>query len=362
MPDRYDIVVIGAGPAGSLYSYLTAKAGLNVLLIDRAEFPRRKVCGDCLNPRCWDIWQAAGLKESFSNLEHHSVRGFKISRENEDPLEVRLKRTEKDERAIARTILDEWLRKESIAAGAACLTGITLRSFENRSEIITNQGTFKGSLFIGADGRNSWLARAAGLSRKQKACSRIAWQASLPAELSDDCVHMKFFSEGYFGLVRYSESYSNLCMLLDMNSYNTPQMIADRFFDQLPPLTWKSTFPVSRASYTAGNGNVLLVGDAARLMEPFTGEGIYMALSTAFEAAQLTIKHFKSEQPIELLGLRWKAAHRELYKRRITFHNGLSRWLALKPSRGMLIVDIIKRYPALLPYLTQSHLPLSNPR
>lgn len=360
MPDRYDIVVVGSGLAGSLYSYLTARAGFRVLMLDKTFFPRQKVCGDCLNPKCWSIWKAAGLEKKFRKLPHHRVQGFKISSEFRDPLEVRLQKTRRDEWAVSRWVLDDWLREQAIEAGAESLTSVSLRSFENREELVTSEGTFYAKLFIGADGRNSWMARAAGLATGRRTCSRIAWQTTLPAELTDDTVHMKFFKEGYFGLVRYSETEANLCMLLDGNSYDTPQMIIDRFYEDLPPLGWKSTFPVSRTPNRAGGKNVLLLGDAARLMEPFTGEGMYMALLTAWEAAHLTIRHLAENESAEDLGPIWKHQHKELYGENVTFHNNFSRWLAVKPSRGMFTVDFLHRFPGLLPKLIGKHLPVPS--
>jgi len=357
MPDRYDIIVVGAGPAGSLFSCLTARAGYQVLLLDKAFFPRRKVCGDCLNPRCWSIWKAAGLESKFRDLPHHRVAGFKISSEHRPSLEIPLETGRRDERAIARSVLDEWLRQEAMAAGATCLPSVNLRSFENHRDLVTSEGTFQADLFIGADGRNSWMARASGLATGKRKCSRIAWQATLPADRADDSVHMKFFREGYFGLVRFSSTEANLCMLLDSNSYDTPQMILDRFFDDLPPLGWKSTFPVSRSPNLAGRRNVLLLGDAARLVEPFTGEGIYLALHGAWDAAQLVIPYLAERQTGEGLGDLWRVEHRALFSRQLSFHNGLSKWLALKPHRGMFAVDLMHRFPSLLPQLVRSHVP-----
>ncbi len=357
MPDRYDMIVVGAGPAGSLFSYLTARAGFKVLLLDKSYFPRQKVCGDCLNAKCWSIWKAAGLEESFRELPHHRVEGFKVSSEYEEPLGVSYAPSQREERAVSRLVLDEWLRLKAIEAGAECLTSVNLRSYENRTELVTSEGTFGGTLIVGADGRNSWIARAAGLDRGRRTCSRIGWQTSIPAAMADDQIHIKFFEEGYFGLVRYSEKEANLCLMLDSNSFNTPQMIADRFFDGLPPLGWKSTFPISRSDNIAGDRNVLLLGDAAKMVEPFTGEGIYMALHSAWDAANLCISHLAEQRPAFHLGPMWRHRHKNLFNRQIFFQNHLSRWLAIKPARGAHAVSIVKRYPGLLKYVAETSLP-----
>ncbi|MEM6886210.1 MAG: FAD-dependent monooxygenase [Verrucomicrobiota bacterium] len=360
MPDRYDMIVVGAGPAGSLFSYLTARAGFKVLLLDKSFFPRPKVCGDTLNAKCWSIWKAAGLEDSFKQLPHHKIRGFKISSKHEEPIGFEYGRSQRDERAISREILDEWLRQQAIQAGAKCLTSTTMRSYENRTELITSEGTFSGTIIVGADGRNSWVARAAGLDKGRRTCSRMGWQTKIPAELADEDLHIKFFEEGYFGVVRDSETESNLCLMLDSNSFNTPQMIADQFFDNLPPQGWKSTFPISRSNNIAGDRNVLLLGDAARMVEPFTGEGIYMALHSAWDAANLCISHLAEERPGFELGRLWRHRHHSLFKNQIFFQNHLSRWLAVKPGRASTAVRLIQRYPTLLNYMENTSLPELN--
>jgi len=360
MPDRYDMIVVGAGPAGSLFSYLTARAGFKVLLLDKSFFPRPKVCGNTLNAKCWSIWKAAGLEESFKKLPHHKIQGFKVSSQHEKPIGIEYAASQRDERAVSREILDEWLRQQAVDAGAECLTSTTIRSYENRTELVTSEGTFSGTLIIGADGRNSWVARAAGLDKGRRTCSRMGWQTKLPAEIADNDLHIKFFEEGYFGMVRSSPAEANLCLMLDSNSFNTPQMIADQFFDDLHPLGWKSTFPISRSNHIAGDRNVLLLGDAARMVEPFTGEGIYMALHSAWDAANLSIRHLAEERPAFHLGSIWRKRHKNLFKRQIFFQNHFSRWLAVKPRRAATAVQLIRHYPFLLNYIEITSLPELN--
>ena len=65
---RYDVLVVGAGPAGSTVAALTARAGLSTLVIERAQFPREKVCGDCLNPGAWKILDHLGVSELIDRL------------------------------------------------------------------------------------------------------------------------------------------------------------------------------------------------------------------------------------------------------------------------------------------------------
>ncbi len=66
----FDVVIVGAGPAGSTCAAFCARAGLRTLLIEREKFPREKVCGDCLNPLCWPVLRQLGIFERVRALPH----------------------------------------------------------------------------------------------------------------------------------------------------------------------------------------------------------------------------------------------------------------------------------------------------
>ena len=69
----HDIVIVGAAPAGSLAALVLARAGHRVALLDRAAFPRAKVCGNCINPSAWKIWQRLELTDSYAALPHQEL-------------------------------------------------------------------------------------------------------------------------------------------------------------------------------------------------------------------------------------------------------------------------------------------------
>ena len=349
---KYDAIVIGAGPSGSLFSFLLAKAGLQVLMIDKSNFPRPKVCGDCLNPKCWNIWERAGLAGKFRMLPHSVATSFSLSVESGKPLQIPLPDDTRELRSVCRETLDDWLRQEAVSAGAECLTGIRVQSMDFDRRLSTEAGEFHSKVLIGADGRNSWVARNGGFPVARIHCHRVAWQTNLTAHLADESIHMKFFREGYFGLVRHSAQSANLCMVLDNRASITPQKITNRFFPGNEHLTWRSIYPISRLPRPPARDNILLLGDAARVVEPFTGEGIYFALRTAELAADLVIDTYRKGGWANL-ERQYTDAHSRIY-RTLSFHNGLTRYLGKRPSLGVWAAKNLMRTPALLRFLTRS--------
>src|ERR1700722_12870716 len=152
----HDVVIVGAAPAGSLAALVLARAGHRVALLDRAAFPRAKVCGNCINPTAWKIWEKLDLTESYSALPHRELTGFDIHCEGRTLYQHSFHPPQRGPRAISRDLLDDWLRREAQAAGAEFFPETTVTSLDPKNGIIqTARGEFSGKLIFGADGRNS---------------------------------------------------------------------------------------------------------------------------------------------------------------------------------------------------------------
>lgn len=343
MSATHDVVILGAGPAGSMAALIAARAGFAVAVIDKSTFPRPKICGDCINPRTWDIWNRLGLEESFSRLPHNRLTQLRLSRDFQTPLEFPIAKKAGEQRAVSREVLDHWLKAEAEAAGAVFHCGTVPLSLDEGTLLQTSAGAFRGKVMIGADGRNSWLARVGGLSRTGPRCRRVAWQTSLPGAVAGDAVHMSFFPEGYFGLARNGTGQANLCMVLKEGSETTAQKVVERYFPGCGPLSWRSTTPIARAQARPASGNILLVGDAARVVEPFTGEGIYLALRTGELAGTLAAEALQTDS-LDSLPDRYSQSHARIY-RQLSWQNRLTRWLGAHPRVGRWAVPWLHRYP-----------------
>jgi flavin-dependent dehydrogenase len=336
----HDVVIVGAAPAGSLAALVLARKGRRVALLDRAAFPRPKVCGNCINPSAWEIWDQLGLTESYSALPHRELTGFTVNVEGRPIYEYDFEPPHRGPRAVARDVLDDWLRREAEAAGAEFFPETTVTGVDPLSGTVqTSRGEFSGRLILGADGRNSVVARQSGLMPPPRRCHRVGWQASIPAPASlDDRTHMHIFEEGYFGFCRYSPTHAVISMVLDARRTQEPQQ-------------WMRMNPITRAPARLGTDRLWLIGDAARVVEPFTGEGITFALSTGRLAAECAADALVSGETSPALE-RYARTHRRLYRRR-AWVNTLMRWMLTTPSNAVRVLRHVDRLPGWFSYFSR---------
>ncbi len=349
----HDVVIVGAAPAGSLAALVLARAGHRVVLLDRAAFPRAKVCGNCINPAAWQIWDKLGLTESYAALPHRELNGFAIHCEGRLLYQHDFRPPQRGPRAIARDVLDDWLRREAQDAGAEFFPETTVTGVDPRNGAIqTSRGEFSGQLIFGADGRNSLVARQSGLMPPARRCQRIAWQTSIPAPAGlDDRAHMHVFEEGYFGFCRYNPTDAVISMVLDSRRTQDPLLLVRRYFPHFAEQEWLRMNPITRAPARTGVGRVWLLGDAARVVEPFTGEGITFALSTGLLAAEAARAGLARNNPASALA-GYSRAHRQLYRRR-AWVNTLLRWTLTTPSRPVRLLRKVDLLPGIVPFLSR---------
>ena len=338
----HDVVIAGAAPAGSIAALVLARAGKRVALLDRTAFPRPKICGNCINPTAWETWRKLGLTDGYLALPHQEITGFDIYSEGRELHRHDFPSPRHAPRVVARDVLDDWLRREAENAGAEFFPGTTVTGIDAKlGTLQTTRGEFRGELILGADGRNSLVARQAGLMPPPRRCHRVAWQTSIPAPTHlGDRVQMHVFEEGYFGFCRYNATHAVISMVLDARRTQDPLLLARRFLPHLEQQEWLRMNPITRAPARTGTGRVWLVGDAARVVEPFTGEGITFALATGMLAAESTLACRDQTDALA----RYTREHRRLYRRR-AWVNALVRWTLTTPSHVVRLTRKMERLP-----------------
>ena len=246
--------------------------------------------GDCLNPRLWKLWHRHRLADSFTRLPHGTIDEIELQTEGIPWFRHTLPRQAGEFRAVARETLDTWLAEEARRAGARFIEGETVRALRTDGALQTDHRTWPSHLVIAADGRNSLIAREAGLLPQNRGrCHRVGWQARLTGLLPSRTIRMNLFPEGYYGLVDLGGGQANLSMVLDTRAETetSPERILRRYLPEAAAriASLQSIAPIFRPPATAVTAHrgtsIWLIGDAARVVEPFTGEGIHLALASA---------------------------------------------------------------------------------
>ena len=336
---RHDVAIVGAGPAGSACAALCAQAGLRTLLIERSVFPRDKVCGDCVNPACWPILDRLGVSGRVLAQPHSQLSAVEFVGMNGSATRVPLPR---GKIAITRRLLDDVLRARAVECGAELREGATVTAISRGWQIETDAGAFSAKTLVAADGRNSTVARLLGLQPAAMR-DRIAVQTHLPAPAGfGEKVALHFLPHGYAGVASVGGGQLNLCLVARAPHLDGIKAWAARSFALPADPAWRTITPLSRRDIPPAHGDLLLVGDAARVVEPFTGEGIYYALATGALAAEQILAG-------DLQG--YADGHARLYRGRLWI-NRLARAAVLSPQLASFALGFARMRPGLLRFLT----------
>jgi geranylgeranyl reductase family protein len=316
---RYDIIIVGGGPAGTVTALYAARYGLRTLLLDKSRFPRDKVCGDGMTGRAISILRDLGLEAAVGNLPGVRFRKMLFGSARHVEAEIDLNRARNRELVtgyvIRRQVFDHFLLKSARAAGTTCVEGFTVDDliWENGKVCgvaghDSGSGTrqeYRAHIVVGADGYRSIIARKVGTYAIHPAHWIVAIRRYYRnvARLSD-CIELHYVSAvtpGYFwifpldnglanvgiGMVSSAMKKKRVHLTQALDQTIRDQFFAPRFADAVPaekPVGWH--LPLGSTHRPCWGPGYLLVGDAAGLIDPFTGEGIANAMYSGRIAAQ----------------------------------------------------------------------------
>jgi menaquinone-9 beta-reductase len=349
-----DVAIIGGGPAGSSCAAFCAAAGLRTLVIEREKFPREKVCGDCINPACWPLLDRLEVAEQIRNSPHGPLETVEFIAINGIKLRVDFPRGDQSEIAIKRSIFDDLLLNRARALGAQVREEATLialdRTAERNWKIDIVRETFIARIVVGADGRNSTVARLRNfLPRLER--ERVSLQAHIPLPRDfGNRVVLQFLPEGYSGQAPVNARELNLCLVGTPPTIGSLRSWAEQNFNLAGNQQWRTITPLTRDPVAATHENLFFIGDAARVVEPFTGEGIYYALRSGELAANAIVKIIRGEDRQSALR-EFACAHRAMYRGRLWI-NQIARAAVLSPKIASALLPVARFAPSLLRSLT----------
>lgn len=307
----YDAIVVGAGPAGSTTARVCAEQGLSVLLLDKAEFPRDKPCGGGVTIRAAEL-----LPFDISPVTERVVDGMYLSARQSNGFGRRYPRdliyfTQ-------RTKLDALLVEKATSAGAILRERATVRSVErgpNSVVVRSSDETFQARALVGADGANGVTAKMAGL--QVSLALGVALEANVEAKKGWDSrsgpdpgfptqwEHIFGLdigtTPGGYGWIFPKSDHLNIG--IGSWKYFGPNLRGKleglaRYYGFDPSSLSRPRghhLPMRNPNSALAEGNVLLVGDAAGLLDPLTGEGIYAGIWSGIAAAKHLQRYVSGE-------------------------------------------------------------------
>lgn len=305
-----DVLVLGAGPAGSASAALLARTGLRVLAVDRDTFPREKACSEYLSPEAVRVLERLGVARALEAAGAAPLQGTVVTASRGATLEGHFARaTPAPARptglAVARRLLDAALVDAARQAGATVRERTTVAALLEEDgrvagAIVREAGggtrALRARLVIGADGLRSLAARRIGGVRRQwpRRVAFVAHVAGVPGLAASAQMHVG--ADGYVGLNPLGGGVANVALVTRAARARAAAGDATGFFlrelERFPGVRGRVrrdaivrevlvTGPFGVRARRVVTDGALLVGDAADFFDPFTGEGICAALRGA---------------------------------------------------------------------------------
>jgi geranylgeranyl reductase family protein len=289
--ERVDVLVVGAGPAGSATALHLARGGARVLLADRARFPRDKPCGGGVTGRALKHAPCSiepVVEDAVRTFELRLAYGRRFERRCAEPLVLMTQRRR----------LDSFLAERAAAAGAMFVDGARVEDMSAANGHVTARmdgRPVRAAFVVGADGANGVVARSIGLG--EDIVRGVALEGNAPWELLDE---RRYRGRAVFDVGVVPGGYGWIFPKRDHANVGVGGWGAEgpRLRGRLARLAASYGLPLSALSEVKGHrlptrrpggsvaaGRVLLVGDAAGLVDPLSGDGIYEAFVSARLAA-----------------------------------------------------------------------------
>lgn len=323
---HFDVVVIGGGPAGSAAAITARRANLSVALIDKAAFPRDKLCGGLVSGRgrrvLAELFGSPDSRADFLAARHVCFTfGGEVLAEFDAPRDLHF---------TMRRDFDHHLLRHAVAAGAEVFEGARLATIEPEQNLVTGDpGRLSYGVLIGADGVNSQVGRS--LFGRAFDPARIGF--ALETEVTDSpplppVMQIDFRAVDWGYGWAFPKRHGRTIGLGGLHCENPDMqarmqaMLNASGVDPAAARIKGHFIPFGDFRAHPGRGNILLAGDAAGLVDPLTGEGIAHALDSGRLAAGAAARAIAAQQTGQALGY---------YRRSLApLHDELSRSVRLR--------------------------------
>jgi len=354
MPESFDAIVVGAGPAGSAAAITLAGSGCRTLVLEKDVFPRRKVCGAYL---------AAGALTSLKKLDAEAAL-LRLGPERIESGSLHLSSgaaigftLPSPGLGISRFALDDLLARRAAESGATIRFGARVMNVARAGAgfrvQLADRGTFDARVVIGAWGRWDALDRSLDRAFFLRRRMFLGWSAELEGDAAalNGQVRLYMFPGGYCGLSRVEERAANLAGVVSARVFQAlsggwdavmararrSNAALDADLEGLTPGPggFLGTGPVFFTAKPPSEAGLLMVGDAAGMLDPFSGQGQAAALASGLLAGEMAARCLSGEIATGDLPSAYAAAWRARFAGRFAWSRVFRR-LILSPSLGAL--------------------------
>jgi len=309
----YDLIVAGAGPAGSACAITAARAGVRVLLLEKDRFPRQKVCGEFVSPESLALLQ--GLLDKQTLRSHTLVDATRIFVDGKC-LELPITPAAQ---SIPRFELDARLFEAAQHAGAITRDQTTILEVRREGEIFqveTQCGVFPARAVVNSTGRWSKLTQFEVAENEKWLGLKVHCSETSPPSSVD----LYFFPGGYCGVTPVDSATVNACAMVRADVARSMEEV----FSKHPELlrrsqNWQPLFPAVTTSplyfrepETDADG-MLLAGDSAGFIDPFAGDGISLALQSGTLAGETLIPFLEGKYVLDHARRQYRSAYKKRF-------------------------------------------------
>ncbi|WP_044401067.1 NAD(P)/FAD-dependent oxidoreductase [Lacinutrix sp. Hel_I_90] len=362
-PSTFDIIIIGGGLAGLTSAIHLSKNNRSVLLIEKNDYPKHKVCGEYISNEVLPYLEALDIDVFKLNAE--KINRFELSTPKNRVIKSNLPL---GGFGISRFCLDYALAKKAIQNKARIIQDtVTDIQFANDSfSVKTKQATYLSKIVIGAYGKRANLDVQLERDFIKNKSPFLAVKTHVKGEFPEDLVALHNFEGGYCGVSKVENDTINLCYITDFEAFKKYKDIAEfqqkviykntalkTIFENSKPL-FDVPLTISQISFETKNpieNHMLMCGDTAGMIHPLCGNGMSMAIRSAQMASLLIIKFFdgdlKTREALEKAYLKkWNAE----FKSRLRLGHVVAK-LFSKNKLAEILIQGLKVFPFLLPYI-----------
>lgn len=360
METNFDVLLIGGGLAGLTAAIHLSQKNLKVVLIEKSNFPRHKVCGEYISNEILPYLKWLGA--DISELQPTNISKFRFTANNGKTAEAKLPL---GGFGISRYALDNFLYQKALENNCTIIKENVTDVFFNNAifSVTTSEQILKAKIVLGAFGKRSNLDQVLDRSFFHKKSPWLAVKAHYSGNLDDTLVALHNFEGGYCGVSKVENNIINICYLCDYATFKKYKNIEEyqqnilcknqhlKSVFENSTLLFDKPLTISQISFDkkkAVENHIIMIGDTAGLIHPLCGNGMAMAMHSAKIASELLLEYFSNkEMNRDLLEKKYTKEWKKHFGKRIFMGRILAQILMHKTIIS-IFVAIVASFPGLL--------------